>query len=317
VLSKRSRSTSFFNQTRIYKLNAQGTSKRVVNMSSADTFNMDTPTQATSKTFVGHIKAKGETIVGTVLSIPSDTIAMLAGQADADFVMIDMEHVPLTIDVVTRMVHAYVGSSRGSKFPLIRIPSHGVEWVKWAMDSGAAGVIVPMVGNKREMEAIIDRAIYPPGGRRSFGPISAPFADPNGPAAGMGGYFQRAVRGEIALLPMIESKEGLENAEEILSMDAVSGCFIGPADLRLSIGLPPAIDGTEPEFVDALKKIVTTAKKYGKVVGCMGIGEKAAQRRAAEGMDFLLSTFDNGAMVSGFATDLAAAKRGIQAASKL
>lgn len=174
-----------------------------------------------------------------------------------------------------------------------------------------------MVGNKREMEAIIDRAIYPPGGRRSFGPLSAAFAAPEGPAGGMGAYFQRAKRGDIALIPMIESKEGLENAEEILSMEGVSGVFIGPADLRLSLGLAPALDGDEPEFLDALKRIVNAAKKRGKVVGCMGIGEVSAQRRAAEGMDFILSSFDNGAMVSGFAADLAAARKGIEAASKL
>jgi 2-keto-3-deoxy-L-rhamnonate aldolase RhmA len=275
------------------------------------------PSGVASKTFVGHIKSKGETLVGSVLTMPSDIVAQVAAQSDGDFVMIDMEHVPMTVDIVTRMVHAYVAHSRGTKFPIVRIPSHGVEWVKWALDSGAAGVIVPMVSNKREMEGIIDRAIYPPGGRRSFGPLSAPFADPNWPSGGMGGYFQRALKGEIALLPMIESKEGLENAEEILSMDAVSGVFIGPADLRLSIGLPPAIDGTEPEFLNALKKITSTAKKYGKVVGCMGMGEVAAQRRAAEGMDFILSTFDNGAMVAGFAADIANAKKGVQAASKL
>lgn len=83
------------------------------------------------KTFVNHIKSKGETIVGTILTIPSDAIAQIAGQVDGDFVLIDMEHVPLTIDIVTRMVHAYVASSRGTKYPIIRIPSHGVEWVKW------------------------------------------------------------------------------------------------------------------------------------------------------------------------------------------
>lgn len=178
-------------------------------------------------------------------------------------------------------------------------------------------MIVPMVGNKREMEAIIDRAIYPPHGRRSFGPFSAAFAAPDGPSGGMGAYFQRAKRGDIALLPMIESKEGVENADEILSMDAVSGVFIGPVDLRLSLGLPPAMDGTEPEFVDALKKIVSVAKKHGKIVGSVGIGETIAQRRAAEDMDFLLSTFDNGAMASGFASDLAAARKGIHSASKI
>lgn len=216
----------------------------------------------------------------------------------------------MTIDVVTQMVSAYTTASSGTKFPIIRIPSHGVEWVKWALDSGAAGIIVPMVNDVAEIRAIIDKAIYPPGGRRSFGPLYAPFAHPDGPGTGMGGYFARARAGEIALLPMIESKEGLQNVEEILSMPEVSGTFIGPADLRLSLGMAPAIDGTEPEFLAALDKIRTTAKKYGKVVGTMGMGEEVARKRASEGMDFLLSTFDNGALVAGWARELAVAKKG-------
>lgn len=268
------------------------------------------------KSFVSAIKASnGKSIVGTVLTIPSSIIAQLAGQAPGEFVMIDMEHAPMTIDVVTQMVSVYVTSSQGTKYPLVRIPSHGVEWVKWALDSGAAGIIVPMVNNAKEMKDIIDRAIYPPGGRRSFGPILAPFADPNGPSSGMGGYFGRAKAGEVALLPMIESKEGVENAEEILSLEHVSGTFIGPADLRLSLGMSPAVDGTEPEFLEAMAKVVTVAKKHGKVVGTMGMGEEVAKKRAAEGMDFLLSTFDNGAMVAGFKRELDAARKGVESAA--
>lgn len=271
---------------------------------------------AESKTFVNAIKANnGKALVGTVLTIGHPFIANLAGQAPGEFVMIDMEHAPMTIDVVTQMVSSYVMSSKGTKYPIVRIPSHGVEWVKWALDSGAAGIIVPMVSNAKELRDIIDRAIYPPGGRRSFGPIVAPFAHPDGAETGMGAYFARAKAGEIALLPMIESKEGLENCEEILSMEHVSGTFVGPADLRLSLGMPPAIDGTEPEFLEAMKKIVDVAKKHGKVAGTMGMGEDAAKKRAAEGYEFLLSTFDNGAMVGGFARDLEAARRGVDIAS--
>lgn len=269
-----------------------------------------------SKAFVSAIKqSNGKALVGTVLTIGHPFIANLAGQAPGEFVMIDMEHAPMTIDVVTQMVSAYVTSSKGSKYPLVRIPSHGVEWVKWALDSGAAGIIVPMVNNAKELKDIIDRAIYPPGGRRSFGPIVAPFAHPDGAATGMGAYYARAKAGEIALLPMIESKEGVENCEEILSMEHVSGTFIGPADLRLSMGMPPAVDGTEPEFLDAMGKVVAAAKKHGKVVGTMGMGEDVAKRRASEGHDFLLSTFDNGAMMGGFIRELEAAKKGVDAAS--
>ena len=181
-----------------------------------------------------------------------------------------------------------------------------------------AGIIIPMVSNASEMRQIIDRAIYPPGGRRSFGPLYAPFAHPEGPGSGMMGYVNRAKRGEIAILPMIESREGLENAEEILSVEGVSGTFIGPADLRFSLGLPVAVDGPETEFVEALKKICGIGKKLGKVVGCMGMGEEAAQKRTEEGMDFLMSTSDNGAIVSGFASGVAAARKGVdRGASKL
>jgi len=228
--------------------------------------------------------------------------------------MIDMEHAPFTIDVVTQMVHAFVSSSKGSRLPIVRIPSHGVEWIKWAMDSGAAGIIIPMVNNAEEMKQILDRALYPPIGRRSFGPLYAPFGHPEGAQSGMGGYFERAKRGDIAILPIIESREGLETAEEIMALDGVSGVFIGPADLRLSLGLSAATDGPEVEFLDALRKICDIGKKLGKVVGSMGMGETIAHKRAAEGMDFLLSTFDYGALVGGFASELAAARKGVESA---
>ena len=269
------------------------------------------------ETFVSSIRSKKGTAIGTILTIPSITIAQLTGQSDSDFVMIDMEHAPMLINVVTQMVHAYVQITRGTRFPLVRIPSHGVEWVKWALDSGAAGIVVPMVNNVDEMKAILDRAIYPPTGRRSFGPLYAPFANPNGPHGGMGSYFERAKRGDIAVLPIIESQEGLDNVEEIMALDGVSGVFIGPADLRLSLGMAAAADGSEPAFLDALKKICAVGKKLDKVVGCMGIGEAHATKRATEGMDFIFSAFDYGAIVSGLASDIAAARKGVQSVAKL
>ena len=266
------------------------------------------------RSFVNQTKATDGPLLGAVLTIPHIAAAQIAGKSECDFVMIDMEHAPLQPEVVTNMIHAYVAASRSRpRFAVVRIPSHGVEWVKWAMDAGADGIIIPMVGSAAEMKGILNRALYPPAGARSFGPLYAPYADPDGPEGGMGAYFAKAKRGDIAILPMIESKEGLANADEILSLEGVSGVFIGPADLRLSLGLPPAIDGEEREFVGALQTITDAAKRHGKIVGCMGIGHQAAERRAAQGMDFLLSTFDGGAMASGFASDIEAARGGVKA----
>ncbi len=267
-----------------------------------------------SKTLVGKINTHKSPLVGTIITIPSITIAQLVGQSESDVVMIDMEHAPQPIEVVTQMVHSFNASSRGRGLPLIRIPSHGVEWIKWALDSGSSGIIVPMVNDTNEMKAIIDRAIYPPGGRRSYGPIYAPYAYPDGVKAsgGMPGYVERAKRGDIALLPMIESKEGLANVKEIMSLEHVTGVLVGPADLRLSLGMSAAIDGPEPEFADALKKIVATAKRFGKV-GTVALGGEAITKRALEGFDFVLTGFDMGALASGMAQELATARKSVQA----
>lgn len=115
------------------------------------------------RTFVDAIKSGQGPLLGAVLTIPNITTAQIAAQSDGDFVMVDMEHAPLPPDMVTHMIHAYTAASRPRiRFPLVRIPSHGVEYVKWAMDGGAAGVIIPMVGNADEMKAILNRALYPP-----------------------------------------------------------------------------------------------------------------------------------------------------------
>lgn len=172
-----------------------------------------------------------------------------------------------------------------------------------------------MVDNAEQMRAIIDRAVYPPVGRRSYGPIYAQFAHPDGAKAsgGMAGYFESAKQGHVALLPMIESKEGLANVEDIVSMEGVSGVLVGPADLRLSLGFPVGIDGPEAEFKDALEKIYAAGKRFGKVVGVVALGEEAVKTRASEGADFILSAFDMGSLMSGLTTELAMSRKAVEA----
>ena len=266
--------------------------------------------------FVSAIKTARGPLIGSVLTFPAPLCAKLAARSGLQWVMIDMEHATYSAETATNIVHAVIAASQGRCLPIIRVPSHGVEWIKWALDSGAAGIIIPMVNSGAEMKEIIDRAVYPPGGSRSFGPFNAPFSHLD-PAAGFPEYYQRAKSGAIAILPIIESRQGVQNAEAILSVPGVTGVFIGPYDLRLSLGVPGGIDGPEPVFVDALEKVIATAKKLGKVVGSMGVGEEIARKRTEQGMDFLLSSLDYNALVRGYKSDLEDARRGITSASKL
>lgn len=101
------------------------------------------------------------------------------------------------------MVHSTITASQGSCVPVIRVPSHGVEWIKWALDSGYSAIIVPMVSDREEMDLIIKRACYPPLGQRSSGPFRTPYADLSETTNLFQRYVDKRAQG-MAVLAMIE-----------------------------------------------------------------------------------------------------------------
>jgi 4-hydroxy-2-oxoheptanedioate aldolase len=273
-------------------------------------------------TFESAIKDSKGPILGSVLTFPSTITAKLAARSGLQWVLIDMEHSPHSAAQATDMCHVVLAASQGACLPIIRVPSHGVEWIKWALDSGAAGIVVPMVNTAEEMEAIINKALYPPRGARSWGPFHAPFGSLD-PKVGFPEYYQRAQSREIAILPIIESREGAENVEAIMSVDGVTGVFIGPSDLRLSMGgvptgpIPSSNEQVEKDWNGAMDKVVATAKRLGKVVGSMGMGAEFCRKQTERGMDFLVSSIDYNALASGYRINIENARAGIDRATKL
>ena len=170
----------------------------------------------------------------------------------------------------------------------LTLPRTGVEWIKWGLDSGSAGLVIPMVQTQEDAIGIVKRGRYPPLGERSFGPANAVWAHSH-LNDGVMGYFKHA-RDEktpgIALIPMLESKLGVQNAEAIVGMDGISGAFVGPADLRCSLGLP-GIEGEEELFVNALKAVAAAGKKFGKPVGMMAPSQKAFKQGLELGFTFI------------------------------
>ncbi|OQV05343.1 hypothetical protein CLAIMM_10102 [Cladophialophora immunda] len=190
-------------------------------------------------------------LVGTFVSFNDPYSAQILAQCGFDWLMIDMEHSPLSAQEITAMVHSTVAASAGSCAPIVRIPSHGVEWIKWALDSGASGIIVPMVNTKQE---------------------TWPTTSENGR--------------EVVILPMIESKEAVENAEDIIGTDGVGGIFIGPVDLRHSLGFE-GTTGDEPEYIAALQRVLQAGKKWAKPIGILG-SQAAVPRLVDMGFSFIM-----------------------------
>lgn len=145
-----------------------------------------------------------------------------------------------------------------------------------------------MVQTPEDAVNIVKRGRYPPLGERSFGPSHAAFAHAH-LDGGVGGYFANA-RDEktpgVALLPMLESRLGVQNAEAIVGTEGISGAFVGPFDLRCSLGLPGG-EGEEELFVDALKAVAAAGKKFGKPVGMMAPSTKAIKQGIELGFTFV------------------------------
>lgn len=257
-------------------------------------------------TLLERINALGRPFVGPAIWISNSFSVNLMGSLGFDYVFIDMEHAPLYQTAMTDIVHGIGRSSHNKTLAIVRVPSHGVEYIKWALDSGANGIVVPMVQSRAEAERVVQYARYPPVGQRSFGPFMAQWADMS-PDASVPKYFTTQAK-DVAVIVQIESKQGLENAEEIMSTPGISGVFVGPADLRLSLGLP-GMDGSEEVFVNALNKVLELGKKNNIAVGILALSPTRLEELTAQGFQFFLYGGDNAFLVKGATESLKDAQK--------
>ena len=143
------------------------------------------------------------------------------------------------------------------------------------LDAGAYGVICPMINSKAEAEALVTACRYPPRGSRSFGPNSAALY-------GGADYWQHANE-EILIFAMIETRRGVQNLAEIVSVEGLDGVYVGPSDLSLSMGKTPTLDPQDAEVLAAIKAICAGTRKLGKIAGVHTDGAQTAIRRFKEG----------------------------------
>jgi len=248
-----------------------------------------------SRSFLQAVQ-QSKPLLGALLGIPSTFSAQIAARAGFKWVMIDLEHAPISAKKMTEMVHSTVAASGGTCLPVVRSPSKGEEWVKWILDSGAKGIVIPMCTSPQQAKDAVSNAGYAnKGGRRSFGPFNAVYASTD-PASTIETYMKSAE--DIAVIVQIESKSGVEQAEEILKVPGVSACLVGPFDMRLTYDFPGG-DGDEPEYLQALERVVAAGKANNVPVGTLAMTPEIQEKRLKEGFQFLLTTIDGLALEQG------------------
>jgi len=257
---------------------------------------------------------KGLPVFGLFTANHSPQNARALADSDLDFLFIDMEHAPMDMERlrvfllgmtnVRRAVEK--GNTQMDVTPLVRIPQYGREnlqfIVKQVLDLGAFGIVFPFISTKNEALNAVASMRYPAA-------RGAPDQEPRGLRGssagnarwlwGVGDYSERAdtwpldPRGELLAVLQIESREGVENIDEILSVPGVGAIFIGPSDLSISYGVP----GSHPDVVNAITRVREACQAHGVSCG-LTTGAGSVEQRLAEGFTFVTIGYWNDAGIS-------------------
>ena len=218
----------------------------------------------------------GQPAIGIFISATSPLVAEAVGRTGLSWVCVDMQHGETNLGTLSPLLTAI---SATPAMPYARVAVNDFMEIGRALDLGAYGIIVPLVNTAAEAEAAVRAAKYPPRGNRSHGPI-------RGALYGGPDYFGSADQ-ETSLVVMIETRDGVEQAEEILAVDGVDGCYIGPSDLSIAYGAgsnPGTGEQLEPAVEEAIEQVLAAARATGKIVGMHLFSAAAANRRLAQGI---------------------------------
>ncbi|MGN6869375.1 MAG: HpcH/HpaI aldolase family protein [Solirubrobacteraceae bacterium] len=214
----------------------------------------------------------GEAAFGLWAGIPSSLTAELAAAAGYDYVCVDLQH-GLSDEAI--MVSMFQATQAAGAVPMARLAWNEPWLIMRALDLGAAGVILPLIDNAAEARKAVESCRYPPVGRRSYGPVRAELV--------MGSTAPEELGGDALCFAMIETREGIENLEEIAATPGLDGLYIGPSDLSIALGLAPGGVVTDPsrdrpKLAEAIGRIREVCEAHGLIAGMhCGGGEVASQ----------------------------------------
>lgn len=197
-----------------------------------------------------------ELSIGSWLTIPHQAIIEILGSAGFEWLTIDMEHSPISIETAVNLIGHIQGNGMQA---LVRVSKNEEVIIKQVLDAGADGVIVPMIKNKEQAVQAVNFVKYPPTGKRGVGLNRA---QKYGTAFDS---YQTWVKEELVVIAQIEHIDAVNNLEEIFSVEGIDGIIVGPYDLSASMGYPGEYD--REEVKEALNKVDTITKRLNKPLG--------------------------------------------------
>lgn len=239
---------------------------------------------------VNHAKAKmlqGQPAFGYALGMGSPVAAELLASSGIDFILLDGQHGSFGPDSTNDAIRAMAA---GSAIPMARVSYNIYTLIGRLLDEGALGIVIPLVNTRDDAQAAADACRLPPAGKRSWG---------WGGAARWGADYPERINDELFVAVQIESMQAVENAEAIMATPGIDGCWIGPADLALSIGIHPSKMGEDDRHARAVERVLDACRNTGKIPGYAAFAPEDAKKRAEQGFLYLTAGSDSGFMMSG------------------
>jgi 4-hydroxy-2-oxoheptanedioate aldolase len=239
---------------------------------------------------VNTAKAKmlaGKPAFGYSLGLGSPVAAEMLAGSGIDFAFVDTQHGSWGPDSVTL---AFIAIASGGAVPMARVARNDYTLIGRLLDEGSMGIIVPLVHTAEDAQRAADACRLPPVGSRSWG---------WGAASRHGADYSERINDELFVAVQIESIQAVDNAEAIMATPGVDGCWIGPADLALSLGIHPSKAAEDDRHARAIERVLEACANTGKIPGFAAFAPDDARRRAEQGFLYLTAGSDSGFMMGG------------------
>ena len=220
--------------------------------------------------FIDRVRGGTRGMLGTWVKIPSLETVQLLAHAGFEFVVIDMEHAPHSLDRANELVFAAQAMGMAA---VVRLPDHSGSTIQPLLDGGADGLLIPRVTALDLAHDITARMIFAPKGERGLG-----FTSRAG-KWGLGSIPDYLARGDNQCLRMIQLEDwaSIEKAADFAALEHVNGLFIGHGDLFLSSGKP----ASDPAVQDLTARMLAATKREDVLSG-IAVGSPAEARVALD-----------------------------------
>jgi 2-keto-3-deoxy-L-rhamnonate aldolase RhmA len=250
------------------------------------------------------ILASGGTAFGTMIGeVRSPSIALIFANAGFDYVFVDMEHGPFSLETAADILRT---ARLAGITALVRAPDAQYHLIARLMDAGAEGVMVPRVETVAAVETVVSAVRYPPLGVRGLSTSKGHNDFRSSPSL----EFTRQANAENLVILQIERREAIDRIDDLLSVPGVDAAIIGPIDLSVSLGVPT--DFSHPAMIEAIGKVVAACQRHGIWAGMHTGGMDVLADWHRKGMRLITWSTDIEMLNAASASGLAELKKKVQ-----